>query len=210
MKSKIIYYTFLIILIILSSLLTESCNSRCDDLIFSDPSSSPYVLPYAVGKSYSLYQGYCRIPGHRNRLAYDFAMPIGTEVTSARSGVVVEIKNDFEDNDNRAGHNNRVVIQHNDGSLAWYAHLKKHSVNVSLGDTVEYGDRIGLCGTSGRSGNTPHLHFEVFSKYKYDYSDAIPISFYNLSGKMDHKGALIENERYEALPYEKTALLKLN
>jgi murein DD-endopeptidase MepM/ murein hydrolase activator NlpD len=137
-------------------------------------------------------------------------MPFGAEVTSSRKGVVIEIKNNFEDDDNRAGHNNRVVIQHKDGSIAWYAHLKKQSVCVSVGDTVDYGAIIGLCGTSGRSGNVPHLHFEVFKKYKYDYADAIPISFNNLRGNIDHKGALINNERYEALPYSKKDLSKYN
>jgi len=58
--------------------------------------------------------------------------------------------------------------------------LKEQSVCVSVGDTIDYGEIIGLCGTSGRSGNVPHLHFEVFDKIKYDYADAIPISFNNL------------------------------
>ena len=75
-------------------------------------------------------------------------------------------------------------------------------------DTLGYGDLVGLCGTSGRSGNIPHLHFEVFSKTKYDYSDAIPISFNNLKGKLDQRGTLIRNEKYEALKYEKKNLIK--
>ena len=135
-------------------------------------------------------------------------MPIGAEIINSRRGVVIEIQEDFEDDDNRAGHNNRVVIQHKDDSIAWYGHLKKQSVCVSLGDTVDYGELIGLCGTSGRSGNVPHLHFEVFRKIKYDYEDAIPISFNNLSGTIDEKGALIKNEKYEALIYDKKRLIQ--
>ena len=207
---KTIFYTFLNISIILFSILIVSCNTRCDDIKFPDKNTSPYILPYPIGNSYFLFQGYCNSPGHRNRLAYDFQMPFGAKITSSRKGVVIEIKNDFEDDDNRAGHNNRVVIQHIDRSIAWYAHLKKQCVCVSVGDTIDYGEIIGLCGTSGRSGNVPHLHFEVFNKIKYDYADAIPISFNNLRGNTDKKGALINNEIYEALPYNKQDLERYN
>ena len=134
-----------------------SCNRRCDQISFPDQDLSPYILPYPPGKSYSLFQGYCEAPGHRNRLAYDFKMPFGAQITNSRRGVVIELLNDFDDDDHRAGHNNRVLIRHDDGSIAWYGHLKKASVRVSLGDSVDYGKIIGLCGTSGRSGNAAHL-----------------------------------------------------
>ena len=38
--------------------------------------------------------------------------------------------------------------------------MKKHSVAVALGDTVEQGDLLGFVGSSGFS-TMPHLHFEV-------------------------------------------------
>ena len=207
---RIVIKTFFTISLIFVSNLNVSCNTRCDDITFPDQSTSPYILPFPAGKSYSLYQGYCIAPGHRNRLAYDFRIPVGAEITNSRPGVVIEIQNDFADDDNLAGHNNRVVIQHKDGSIAWYAHLKNRSICVALGDTVDYGELIGLCGTSGRSGNVPHLHFEVFKKYKYDYADAIPISFNNLSGHVDHSGALINSEIYTALSFDNKGERKSN
>jgi murein DD-endopeptidase MepM/ murein hydrolase activator NlpD len=188
-------------LLYISIFISSACNNRCDDLIFPDKKSSPYILPYPPGKSYSIFMGYCTPSGHRNRLAYDFKMPFSAEITNSRPGVVVEIQNDYSDEDNKAGHNNRVLIQHDDYSIAWYAHLKQGSIQLSVGDTLDYGDMIGLCGTSGRSGNVPHLHFEVFKNIKYDYSDAIPVSFKNLKGKLDARGALIQFEYYEALVY---------
>ena len=55
---------------------------------------------------------------------------------------------------------NKVKILHNNGLIAIYAHLKKNSIQVELGQTVRRGDVLGLVGSSGYS-SVPHLHFEV-------------------------------------------------
>lgn len=57
---------------------------------------------------------------------------------------------------------NFVEITHADGSRAIYGHLKRGSVSVSLGQTVESGQQLGVVGSSGRS-SRPHLHFEIRS-----------------------------------------------
>ena len=55
---------------------------------------------------------------------------------------------------------NRVHIRHLDGLVSRYLHLKRGSIEVSVGDVVLCGQVIGLVGSSGRS-VAPHLHFEV-------------------------------------------------
>ena len=55
---------------------------------------------------------------------------------------------------------NGVIVSHSDGTSAWYWHMKKNSVAVATGDTVETGDTLGFVGSSGISSG-PHLHFEV-------------------------------------------------
>jgi murein DD-endopeptidase MepM/ murein hydrolase activator NlpD len=55
---------------------------------------------------------------------------------------------------------NTVGLQHTDGTRTYYLHMKKNSVSVSLGDTVQVGDTLGFIGSSGFS-DGPHLHFEV-------------------------------------------------
>lgn len=179
-----------------------ACDPVFKDIQFPDPETSPYVLPYPVGVSCRLFQSYNNHRGHKNRLAYDFSMPVGSPITAARSGVVVVVENDFRDNDHTPGHNNRVVIRHADSTLAWYAHLKQGSVLVQVADSIRTGQQLGSCGLSGRSGGISHLHFEVFRRQLYKYSDAIPISFRNLSGEVDSRGMLIHAKVYEALVYE--------
>lgn len=182
-------------------ILLFGCTVNCSKTKnLGPPSASEYILPYSVGQSSEIFQSYCAFTGHRNRLAYDFRMPRGAAITAARSGVVVEIVNDYRDDDNAAGHNNRVLIRHRDNTVAWYAHLQKGSVLVGVGDRVGAAQPIGSCGTSGRSGNIPHLHFEVFQSIPYRYSDAIPINFRNVSGETDSLGVLITERTYKALP----------
>lgn len=177
------------------------CNSNCDSLVFQPPEESAYILPYPAGQICELSLTYCSPRGHRNRLAYDIKMDIGQVVTTSRPGTVIEIKNNFSDSDHKPGHNNRVVIKHDDGSLAWYAHLQQHSVIINMGESLNYGDTLARCGQSGRSGKIPHLHFEVFSSRLYDYSDAIPITFSNIENPPDHKKALPIGVPFKALTY---------
>ncbi len=63
---------------------------------------------------------------------------------------------------------NAVYIEHADGTVAWYGHMKTGSTTSKpIGATVALGERLGFVGSSGSS-TGPHLHFEV-----HDASGAI-------------------------------------
>lgn len=56
---------------------------------------------------------------------------------------------------------NAVFVQHGDGSVTWYGHMKRNSVTPKpVGATVAAGEYLGVVGSSGSS-TGPHLHFEV-------------------------------------------------
>jgi murein DD-endopeptidase MepM/ murein hydrolase activator NlpD len=56
---------------------------------------------------------------------------------------------------------NYVVVEHADGSRAWYLHLKSGSVtSKGVGQAVATGEVLGTIGSSGCSSGV-HLHFEV-------------------------------------------------
>ncbi len=56
---------------------------------------------------------------------------------------------------------NIIVIQHSDGSQAWYAHMKNGSLTPKqVGQSVAASEYLGIVGSSGNS-TGPHLHFEV-------------------------------------------------
>jgi hypothetical protein len=61
---------------------------------FEPPAESPWCLRHAEGTGYLVTQSYCPAPGrsHFLRYAYDFQMPMATEILAARDGRVVELR----------------------------------------------------------------------------------------------------------------------
>lgn len=58
---------------------------------------------------------------------------------------------------------NAVYVQHGDGSVAWYGHMKENSLtDKNVGESVAAGEFLGLVGSSGNS-TGPHLHLELRS-----------------------------------------------
>lgn len=56
---------------------------------------------------------------------------------------------------------NAVYVQHSDGSVAWYGHMKSGSLTTKgVGENVVAGEYLGVVGSSGSS-TGPHLHLEI-------------------------------------------------
>ncbi|WP_439152127.1 M23 family metallopeptidase [Winogradskyella sp.] len=91
------------------------------------------------------------------------------EIISAAPGQIIA-KNDGQFDrscDFNSNFWNAVYIQHNDGSIAWYGHLKNGSLtSKNVGDMVSEGEFLGVMGSSGNS-TGPHLHFEVWVDATY-------------------------------------------
>jgi murein DD-endopeptidase MepM/ murein hydrolase activator NlpD len=158
-----------------------------------------YVLPYPVGREYSCLQGFNDPYSHNGTFCYsvDFGMPIGTLVTAARSGRVVYIIESYSDEDRTEGHENVVVVMHEDSTYARYVHLTTNGALVKIGQTVLPGDTIGSSGNSG-SGGPPHLHFDVTKTHTGRNDQTIPFDFKNTT---QHPIGLQEGASYKALPY---------
>ncbi len=75
----------------------------------------------------------------------------GDRVRAARSGEVILAGE-------RGGFGNTIVIYHGLGYSTLYGHLDR--IEVSVGQNVASGDRIGAIGSTGWS-TGPHLHFEL-------------------------------------------------
>ncbi len=58
---------------------------------------------------------------------------------------------------------NAVYLQHPDGTLTMYGHMKANSLtSKEFGESVKAGEFLGVVGSSGNS-TGPHLHFEVWT-----------------------------------------------
>jgi len=95
------------------------------------------------------------------------------EIIAASSGQIIsKIDGNFDRNCSFDGSQwNAVYIRHNDGSVAWYGHMKNGSLTTkNIGDMVAQGEYLGIVGSSGNS-TGPHLHFEIYeddTTYAYD------------------------------------------
>jgi murein DD-endopeptidase MepM/ murein hydrolase activator NlpD len=123
--------------------------------------------PFAAGSEYPVSQGFQGERTHStpdSEFAIDIVMPVGTPILAARDGTVMDVEEDF----NRGGADrgkfvdkaNRVLILHDDGTMALYAHLDLASVSVRPGARIRAGQQIARSGNTGFSSG-PHLHFAV-------------------------------------------------
>lgn len=132
--------------------------------VIKDDTSYVYALPYEEEKSFRVIQGYFSRFTHKERAALDFNMKRGTNITAAREGVVVRVKEDGTKGGLKSkyrSHGNNIVIQHPDGSRSGYWHLQHNGALVNVGDTVKKGQVIALSGKTGYA-MVPHLHFLVW------------------------------------------------
>lgn len=99
--------------------------------------------------------------GTRPDQYYCFRLP----VLAAAAGTVVNIENEVPDNlvgsmNLKQNWGNLVLLHHGPGLYSLVAHLARGSVKVRLGQVVQAGEVLGLCGSSGRSPQ-PHLHIHL-------------------------------------------------
>ncbi len=154
---------------------TESCGP------YPNQDTSEYILPYNPGETSVISQGNCTHGSHKNifRYAYDFPMPVGTEILAVRAGTVVDIE-DFHPDDTFQGvDDNHLDIEHDDGSHSRYVHITQNGALVAVGDRVEQGQPIALSGNSGATSGLPHLHFLVYPCANRFACGTSPITFRN-------------------------------
>ena len=128
---------------------------------YPDRATSAYRLPWEKGAQWICIQSNRGIVSHRGReeFAYDFRMPVGSQVCAARAGVVTRVVVTNDGNGQNLP-NNLIAIDHGDGTSGWYLHLQKGGSLVAVGDRVTQGQPIARSGNVGHSLG-PHLHFEV-------------------------------------------------
>ena len=89
----------------------------------------------------------------------------GRQILAPADGIVTDVINGVRDNAPRSMNpysalGNAVFIEHRPYEVSVLAHLKLDSIKVKVGDRVEKGQLIALCGNSGNS-SEPHLHYHL-------------------------------------------------
>lgn len=96
--------------------------------------------------------GFGKKPNGERNDGIDLAVPEGTEVKAAETGVVIYAGNELK------SYGNLVLIKHENGWVSAYAHNKE--LLVKRGDQVQRGQVISHAGRSGGV-ETPQVHFEL-------------------------------------------------
>ena len=169
-----------------------------------NPAFPNQLLDYNCGnRTYDLTSGY-------NHRGIDmFTWPFGWSrmdndeviIVAAAPGTII-FKSDGN-NDRSCGFNgsdwNAVYIQHADGSIAWYGHMKKNSTTPkAVGEQVAVGEYLGVVGSSGNS-TGPHLHLEI-----HDASGGLIEPYYGSCNNLNNTSWWL-NQR----PYYDSAINKL-
>lgn len=102
----------------------------------------------------------CPFHGQENHSGIDIGRNLtpaqsidGAAIVAAGSGKVIAAGY-------RSGYGNTVIIDHGNGVATLYAHQRTGGITVSVGQSVDKGQRVGTVGSTGYS-TGPHLHFEV-------------------------------------------------
>ena len=142
-----------------------------------------YLVPIARGYRYAITQASGQRTSHARweANATDFAALIGTPIVAARTGTVIEVRDTSTTRCRRPtkacfDQANILVIQHDDGSVAYYVHLAPHSARVSPGEVVRAGAVVASVGNTGYT-TGPHLHFDVVALGPRLQRVSLPVEF---------------------------------
>jgi MYXO-CTERM domain-containing protein len=141
-------------------------------------------VPWACGETYSCTQGNGGQASHMGhaRYAWDFGMPLGTEIVAAHGGRVLSIEMGSRVGGCShvyANDANYVLIDHQDGSAGLYLHVEGDSSDLEVGDPVAAGDVIARVGQTGWSCG-PHLHFQVQEICGSWWCQSVPAEFHGV------------------------------
>jgi hypothetical protein len=97
---------------------------------------------------------------------------------------------------------NHVVLDLGGGVYAFYAHMRKKSITVEVGQRVKRGQLLGKLGNTGNT-SAPHLHFHLMDGTSVLGSSGIPyvIDSFSLAGK-------VSQEQFAAMPDSLVGSLK--
>ncbi|MCB1704518.1 MAG: M23 family metallopeptidase [Halioglobus sp.] len=145
----------------------------------------------------------------------------GEPVMAVANGTVVQVLDELDDQppgtlpdpltitiDTVDG--NHVILDIGGGVYVFYAHLRRGSIRVKEGDTVQMGEVIAELGNSGNT-SAPHLHLHFMDSPSALAADGIPFQFlgFQTTGRIDMDQWMSADESLDVVwdllpPYEGT------
>lgn len=144
-------------------LIENTCSSTNPDLVnemTEDELGNVWMIP-VKGVITATFPTY---PDGTTHSGFDIAGNDGLKIRSSGRGHVVYVGTDTS-----SGYGNYVVVQMENGTQHWFAHMKT-TPYVHVGDSVDQSTILGIVGSTGNSSG-PHVHWEIRRPpYAYDFT----------------------------------------
>jgi len=114
-----------------------------------------YLIVPATGTVFGNTNGHCQPPDNSHG-GIDISRSTGGPIYAAAGGVVTL----HPRGNTTGGYGNYITVDHGNGFVTLYGHIKDGGFKVTTGQTVTQGSYIAEMGTTGNSTGV-HLHFEV-------------------------------------------------
>ena len=170
------------------------------------PETNNHNRPADKGPQNQIYAYDFRMDNTNNEKTLEGYGAFGIEVISPGSGVIAQVVDgsfdcDPGEADRSVGVGNMIMIDHQNGEFSLLCHLKHNSIVVKVGDKVEQGQKIGLCGNTGNT-TQPHIHFNLQDNLIGHKAKALPAQF----SKIEVNGET--RDQYEPVRFEQVSNLK--
>ena len=136
--------------------------------------SNKFIIPvkgkYRVSSPFGWRKDPVTKKNTRHHNGADLVTPNQNEpVIACMNGRVIKAEKSKAEN---GGFGYYVVIRHMIGTKFYtslYAHMKKDSIKVKVGQTIKAGDQLGIIGDTGYT-TGPHLHWEIWQGRTHGWS----------------------------------------
>ena len=120
---------------------------------FIQPAEGPMSSPFGPARKY-IGVGKDGEPCEKTSVhyGYDIAIPVGTDIVAPAGGTITLGDPDLY------YEGGTIFLDHGDGLVSVFMHMS--AVDVTAGQVVEVGERLGASGNTGRT-TGPHLHWAV-------------------------------------------------
>jgi murein DD-endopeptidase MepM/ murein hydrolase activator NlpD len=121
----------------------------------------PTTKPFRISSGYG-YRSHPIRGEYHFHPAIDITGTPNKEIYAIQDGIVTKVVQTGYN----SGSGTYITIDHGDGYVASYLHLKKNSIIVKKGETVQKGQKIATMGTTGSSTGV-HLDFRIKKNGEY-------------------------------------------
>ncbi|BBE34019.1 hypothetical protein SmB9_16770 [Sphingosinicella microcystinivorans] len=90
---------------------------------------------------------------------------------------------------------NWIMLDHGNGEVSFFCHLRQGSLRVKTGQTIRQGEVIALLGGSQTTGY-PHLHYQLQTNANLMRTDGVPARFDNIEFAFPVPGAKVSVPKY--------------